>query len=125
MFTDLVNADKVAGRFRRYKIIFTPQKVTSGLEIIWKYAKVLWCCLIVMLWRSLQFYACETVLEEQGVYGGRLSVLMFLSLALCLLIIQTLTMTFFLRCYNRWVEFLHSSSGWRHPEFRAAWILQR
>uniref|UniRef100_A0A673K9E1 Vacuolar protein sorting-associated protein 33B n=1 Tax=Sinocyclocheilus rhinocerous TaxID=307959 RepID=A0A673K9E1_9TELE len=41
MFTDLVNADKVAGRFRRYKIIFTPQK----------------------------FYACETVLEEQGVYG--------------------------------------------------------
>uniref|UniRef100_A0A673JYW1 Vacuolar protein sorting-associated protein 33B n=1 Tax=Sinocyclocheilus rhinocerous TaxID=307959 RepID=A0A673JYW1_9TELE len=37
----LVNADKVAGRFRRYKIIFTPQK----------------------------FYACETVLEEQGVYG--------------------------------------------------------
>ncbi|KTF87176.1 hypothetical protein cypCar_00009167 [Cyprinus carpio] len=43
--SDLVNADKVAGRFRRYKIIFTPQK----------------------------FYACETVLEEQGVYGGRLS----------------------------------------------------
>uniref|UniRef100_A0A671K4G3 Vacuolar protein sorting-associated protein 33B-like n=1 Tax=Sinocyclocheilus anshuiensis TaxID=1608454 RepID=A0A671K4G3_9TELE len=41
MFTDLVNSDKVAGRFRRYKIIFTPQK----------------------------FYACETVLEEQGVYG--------------------------------------------------------
>uniref|UniRef100_A0A673KAG8 Vacuolar protein sorting-associated protein 33B n=1 Tax=Sinocyclocheilus rhinocerous TaxID=307959 RepID=A0A673KAG8_9TELE len=39
--SDLVNADKVAGRFRRYKIIFTPQK----------------------------FYACETVLEEQGVYG--------------------------------------------------------
>uniref|UniRef100_A0A671K4C8 Vacuolar protein sorting-associated protein 33B-like n=1 Tax=Sinocyclocheilus anshuiensis TaxID=1608454 RepID=A0A671K4C8_9TELE len=39
--SDLVNSDKVAGRFRRYKIIFTPQK----------------------------FYACETVLEEQGVYG--------------------------------------------------------
>ncbi len=28
-----------------------------------------------MLWHSLQFYACETVLEEQGVYGGRLGVL--------------------------------------------------
>lgn len=34
MFTDLVNADKVAGRFRRYKIIFTPQKVPSGLEMM-------------------------------------------------------------------------------------------
>uniref|UniRef100_A0A672L693 Uncharacterized protein n=1 Tax=Sinocyclocheilus grahami TaxID=75366 RepID=A0A672L693_SINGR len=42
--SDLVNSDKVAGRFRRYKIIFTPQK----------------------------FYACETILEEQGVYGGRI-----------------------------------------------------
>ncbi|XP_066510806.1 vacuolar protein sorting-associated protein 33B [Hoplias malabaricus] len=38
---DIVNTDKAAGRVRRYKIIFTPQK----------------------------FYACETVLEEQGVYG--------------------------------------------------------
>ncbi|XP_017567093.1 vacuolar protein sorting-associated protein 33B [Pygocentrus nattereri] len=38
---DIVNSDKASGRFRRYKIIFTPQK----------------------------FYACETVLEEQGVYG--------------------------------------------------------
>ncbi|KAK3510157.1 hypothetical protein QTP70_026749 [Hemibagrus guttatus] len=39
--TDIVNSDKASGRFRRYKIIFTPQK----------------------------FYACDTVLEEQGVYG--------------------------------------------------------
>lgn len=39
--SDLVNSDKAAGRFRRYKIIFTPQK----------------------------FYACDTILEEQGVYG--------------------------------------------------------
>uniref|UniRef100_A0A3B3YCU5 Vacuolar protein sorting-associated protein 33B n=1 Tax=Poecilia mexicana TaxID=48701 RepID=A0A3B3YCU5_9TELE len=38
---DVVNADKAAGKFRRYKIIFTPQK----------------------------FYACEAVLEEQGVFG--------------------------------------------------------
>lgn len=38
---DVVNADKAVGKFRRYKIIFSPQK----------------------------FYACETVLEEQGVYG--------------------------------------------------------
>ncbi|XP_076003047.1 vacuolar protein sorting-associated protein 33B [Genypterus blacodes] len=38
---DVANADKAAGRFRRYKIIFTP----------------------------LKFYACETVLEEQGMYG--------------------------------------------------------
>uniref|UniRef100_A0A1A7X9M0 Vacuolar protein sorting 33B n=1 Tax=Iconisemion striatum TaxID=60296 RepID=A0A1A7X9M0_9TELE len=38
---DVVNADKAAGRFRRYKIIFTPQK----------------------------FYACEAVLEEQGIFG--------------------------------------------------------
>ncbi|XP_051919895.1 vacuolar protein sorting-associated protein 33B [Hippocampus zosterae] len=38
---DVVQADKAAGKFRRYKIIFTPQK----------------------------FYACETVLEEQGVFG--------------------------------------------------------
>ncbi|XP_077450947.1 vacuolar protein sorting-associated protein 33B isoform X2 [Stigmatopora argus] len=38
---DVANADKSAGKFRRYKIIFTPQK----------------------------FYACETVLEEQGVFG--------------------------------------------------------
>uniref|UniRef100_A0A4W4GW31 Vacuolar protein sorting-associated protein 33B n=1 Tax=Electrophorus electricus TaxID=8005 RepID=A0A4W4GW31_ELEEL len=38
---DVVKSDKAVGRFRRYKIIFTPQK----------------------------FYACETVLEEQGVYG--------------------------------------------------------
>uniref|UniRef100_A0A8B9JNH0 VPS33B late endosome and lysosome associated n=1 Tax=Astyanax mexicanus TaxID=7994 RepID=A0A8B9JNH0_ASTMX len=36
-----VNLDKAAGRLRRYKIIFTPQK----------------------------FYACEAVLEEQGVFG--------------------------------------------------------
>uniref|UniRef100_A0A8C6LAN8 VPS33B late endosome and lysosome associated n=1 Tax=Nothobranchius furzeri TaxID=105023 RepID=A0A8C6LAN8_NOTFU len=38
---DVVNADKAAGRFKRYKIIFTPQK----------------------------FYACEAVLEEQGIFG--------------------------------------------------------
>ncbi|XP_053274491.1 vacuolar protein sorting-associated protein 33B isoform X1 [Pleuronectes platessa] len=38
---DVANADKAAGRFRRYKIIFTPQK----------------------------FFACEAVLEEQGVFG--------------------------------------------------------
>ncbi|KAM4630401.1 vacuolar protein sorting-associated protein 33B [Polymixia lowei] len=38
---DVVNADKASGKFRRYKIIFTPQK----------------------------FYACETVLEEQGIFG--------------------------------------------------------
>ncbi|XP_074515253.1 vacuolar protein sorting-associated protein 33B [Sebastes fasciatus] len=38
---DVANADKAAGRFRRYKIIFTPQK----------------------------FYACEAVLEEQGIIG--------------------------------------------------------
>lgn len=38
---DVANADKAAGKFRRYKIIFTPQK----------------------------FYACEAVLEEQGIFG--------------------------------------------------------
>ncbi|XP_061671712.1 vacuolar protein sorting-associated protein 33B isoform X4 [Syngnathoides biaculeatus] len=38
----VVNADKAAGKFRRYKIIFAPQK----------------------------FYACETVLEEKGVFGN-------------------------------------------------------
>ncbi|TDH17459.1 hypothetical protein EPR50_G00008320 [Perca flavescens] len=38
---DVANADKAAGRFRRYKIIFTPQK----------------------------FYACDAVLEEQGIIG--------------------------------------------------------
>ncbi|KAG5198042.1 hypothetical protein JEQ12_007732 [Ovis aries] len=37
----LVNADKMAGRTRKYKVIFSPQK----------------------------FYACEMVLEEEGVYG--------------------------------------------------------
>uniref|UniRef100_A0A2K6S719 VPS33B late endosome and lysosome associated n=1 Tax=Saimiri boliviensis boliviensis TaxID=39432 RepID=A0A2K6S719_SAIBB len=37
----LVNADKVAGRTRKYKVIFSPQK----------------------------FYACEMVLEEEGIYG--------------------------------------------------------
>uniref|UniRef100_A0A8K9X4U5 VPS33B late endosome and lysosome associated n=1 Tax=Oncorhynchus mykiss TaxID=8022 RepID=A0A8K9X4U5_ONCMY len=38
---DVVNADKAFGRFRRYKIIFSPQK----------------------------FYACENLLEEQGIFG--------------------------------------------------------
>ncbi|XP_054466386.1 vacuolar protein sorting-associated protein 33B [Anoplopoma fimbria] len=38
---DVANADKAVGKFRRYKIIFTPQK----------------------------FYACEAVLEEQGILG--------------------------------------------------------
>ncbi|NXA36129.1 VP33B protein, partial [Eudromia elegans] len=38
---DIVNADKMSGRSRKYKIIFTPQK----------------------------FYACEMVLEEEGVIG--------------------------------------------------------
>ncbi|KAM6981300.1 vacuolar protein sorting-associated protein 33B [Aplochiton taeniatus] len=38
---DIVNADKTAGKCRRYKIVFTPQK----------------------------FYACETLLEEQGIFG--------------------------------------------------------
>ncbi|XP_008335317.1 vacuolar protein sorting-associated protein 33B [Cynoglossus semilaevis] len=37
----VVNADKTVGRFRRYKLIFAPQK----------------------------FYACEMVLEEQGIFG--------------------------------------------------------
>uniref|UniRef100_A0A3B4Z3M1 VPS33B late endosome and lysosome associated n=1 Tax=Stegastes partitus TaxID=144197 RepID=A0A3B4Z3M1_9TELE len=37
----VANADRAAGKFRRYKIIFTPQK----------------------------FYACEAVLEEQGMFG--------------------------------------------------------
>ncbi|XP_028823895.1 vacuolar protein sorting-associated protein 33B [Denticeps clupeoides] len=39
--SDVVNSDKAAGRFRRYKIIFCPQK----------------------------FYVCDAVLEEEGVYG--------------------------------------------------------
>ncbi|XP_075895094.1 vacuolar protein sorting-associated protein 33B [Nelusetta ayraudi] len=38
---DVANADKAAGKPRRYKIIFTPQK----------------------------FYACDVVLEEQGMFG--------------------------------------------------------
>uniref|UniRef100_A0A4W5PXJ1 VPS33B late endosome and lysosome associated n=1 Tax=Hucho hucho TaxID=62062 RepID=A0A4W5PXJ1_9TELE len=38
---DVVNADKAFGRFRRYKIIFSPQK----------------------------FYSCENLLEEQGIFG--------------------------------------------------------
>ncbi|XP_046898013.1 vacuolar protein sorting-associated protein 33B [Hypomesus transpacificus] len=38
---DVVNADKAVGKFRRYKIIFCPQK----------------------------FYSCEALLEEQGIYG--------------------------------------------------------
>lgn len=38
---EVVNADKAVGRTRQYKIIFTPQK----------------------------FFACEAVLEEQGVFG--------------------------------------------------------
>ncbi|XP_070758919.1 vacuolar protein sorting-associated protein 33B [Enoplosus armatus] len=38
---DVANADKAAGKYRRYKIIFTPQK----------------------------FFACEAVLEEQGIFG--------------------------------------------------------
>uniref|UniRef100_A0A8C7QQ32 VPS33B late endosome and lysosome associated n=1 Tax=Oncorhynchus mykiss TaxID=8022 RepID=A0A8C7QQ32_ONCMY len=41
LFPDVVNADKAFGRFRRYKIIFSPQK----------------------------FYACENLLEEQGIFG--------------------------------------------------------
>uniref|UniRef100_A0A674ESN4 VPS33B late endosome and lysosome associated n=1 Tax=Salmo trutta TaxID=8032 RepID=A0A674ESN4_SALTR len=40
-FPDVVNADKAFGRYRRYKIIFSPQK----------------------------FYACENLLEEQGIFG--------------------------------------------------------
>ncbi|XP_066491175.1 vacuolar protein sorting-associated protein 33B isoform X2 [Tiliqua scincoides] len=38
---DIVNADKAAGRTRKYKIIFSPQK----------------------------FYTCEMILEEEGIYG--------------------------------------------------------
>uniref|UniRef100_A0A8C6ZCW6 VPS33B late endosome and lysosome associated n=1 Tax=Nothoprocta perdicaria TaxID=30464 RepID=A0A8C6ZCW6_NOTPE len=38
---DIINADKMSGRSRKYKIIFSPQK----------------------------FYACEMVLEEEGVLG--------------------------------------------------------
>ncbi|NWS14330.1 VP33B protein, partial [Pachyramphus minor] len=38
---DIVNSDKMSGRSRKYKIIFSPQK----------------------------FYACEMVLEEEGVFG--------------------------------------------------------
>ncbi|XP_062998274.1 vacuolar protein sorting-associated protein 33B [Elgaria multicarinata webbii] len=38
---DIVNADKAAGRTRKYKIIFSPQK----------------------------FHTCEMVLEEEGIYG--------------------------------------------------------
>ncbi|XP_056269268.1 vacuolar protein sorting-associated protein 33B [Pseudoliparis swirei] len=38
---DVVNADKAVGRLRKYHIIFTPQK----------------------------FFACEAVLEEQGIFG--------------------------------------------------------
>lgn len=81
MFTELVNSDKAAGRFRRYKIIFTPQKVTSDLRILLKYANsfILQSDCNVMTFFFLQFYACETVLEEQGVYGGWLSVLNFSS----------------------------------------------
>ncbi|NWU88564.1 VP33B protein, partial [Upupa epops] len=38
---DIINADKMSGRSRKYKIIFSPQK----------------------------FYTCEMVLEEEGVFG--------------------------------------------------------
>ncbi|KAF7239559.1 Vacuolar protein sorting-associated protein 33B [Varanus komodoensis] len=40
---DIVNADKAAGRIRKYKIIFSPQKAS--------------------------FHTCEMVLEEEGIYG--------------------------------------------------------
>ncbi|KAM6426348.1 vacuolar protein sorting-associated protein 33B isoform 2-T2 [Liasis olivaceus] len=41
LVAELVNADKAAGRVRKYKIIFSPQK----------------------------FYPCELLLEEEGIYG--------------------------------------------------------
>ncbi|XP_072201306.1 vacuolar protein sorting-associated protein 33B isoform X2 [Excalfactoria chinensis] len=41
LIADMVNADKMSGRSRKYKIIFSPQK----------------------------FHACEMVLEEEGVFG--------------------------------------------------------
>ncbi|KAG8145328.1 hypothetical protein E2320_013655 [Naja naja] len=41
LVAELINADKAAGRVRKYKIIFSPQK----------------------------FYTCELVLEEEGIYG--------------------------------------------------------
>lgn len=41
IIADMVNADKAAGRHRKYKIIFSPQKL----------------------------YSCEMVLEEEGIFG--------------------------------------------------------
>lgn len=114
--TDIVNADKMSGRSRKYKIIFSPQKVsgTHGdahshvtlcppslctfhssigakncLFLTQKRLSKLKCCdtgralgpcraLPVqslpgpegLPFLPFQFYACEMVLEEEGVFGG-------------------------------------------------------
>ncbi|XP_029411775.1 vacuolar protein sorting-associated protein 33B isoform X1 [Nannospalax galili] len=49
---NLVNADKLAGRTRKYKVIFSPQKVSLDPRR-----------------GDMKFYACEMVLEEEGIYG--------------------------------------------------------
>lgn len=72
---DVANADKAAGRSRRYNIIFTPQKVLPVLlqnSFILHHAdnSLLAPCLF-------QFYACDAVLEEQGLFEGKIFFMTF------------------------------------------------
>lgn len=68
---DVANADKAAGKLRRYKIIFTPQKVRPALSVCRDSACLFAIQLLMFTCCVAQFYACEAVLEEQGMFGGK------------------------------------------------------
>lgn len=123
---DVVNTDKVPGKSRRYKIIFTPQKVFLFLVLCP-------CCTCnassAWYWPAdpslcYQFYACEAVLEEQGIFGGR-----HLSLFAGMTSVseEKCKSCFCLscRCVHRRVAFLPASSWWWHHQSGAARILSR
>ncbi|XP_016118298.1 vacuolar protein sorting-associated protein 33B-like [Sinocyclocheilus grahami] len=101
--SDLVNSDKVAGRFRRYKIIFTPQK----------------------------FYACETILEEQGVYGDVTTdewnfYILPLDDDILSLELPEFFRENFLMVYESWRELMEEGEQrTRQPEFAKVFLIDR
>lgn len=137
VFADIVNSDKATGRFRRYKMIFTPQKVScfcydgcgfldqeyqcfcGAAEIC--IASKNWLCFgcvccssmrVTQFWRSRAFTVVGAIDFYVWAISSRDSQ-------------HTHLWNVFCRCDIRRMGFLHPSARWWHYQPRIAWILQR
>lgn len=135
VFADIVNSDKATGRFRRYKIIFTPQKVScfcyDGWGLIYKEYQCFCVAaeICIMSKNRLCFgcVCCSSMRVRQFWRSRAFTVVGAIHFNVCSahVIPSTHLWYVFCRCDIWWMGFLHPSTRWWHYQPRIAWILQR